>query len=171
MLGPIFLPARVSAACMTPRTRTGGKVLYLKLAPESKSLGRLWPSENQNRKKSVSQKSEQSEESEGFYFLPTPLTTPLTTPLLTFRLWSSKNQTVGVGSRRGRINQSQCMFPHFAIGSVLPLQLATSTTQFSLYCKRRIRKRNQNAVFTRLWLRHQWKPALDGSASSNCRLD
>ena len=44
--------------------------------------------------------------------------TPLTTPSLTFRSWSSENQIVGVGSRSGRINQSQCTFPRFVIGLV-----------------------------------------------------
>ena len=34
---------------------------------------------------------------------------------------------VGVGSRSGRINQSQCKFPSFAIGLVLLLLLATKT--------------------------------------------
>ena len=55
------------------------------------------------------------EESERFHFLPTPLTTPS----LTFRLWSSENQIVGVGSRSGRISQSECTFPRFVIGLVL----------------------------------------------------
>ena len=35
---------------------------------------------------------------------------------------------VGVGSRNGRINQSQCTFPSFVIGLVLLLLLATPTT-------------------------------------------
>ena len=39
----------------------------------------------------------------------------LTTPSLTFRLWSSENQIVGVGSRSGRRNQSQCIFPRFVV--------------------------------------------------------
>ena len=47
-----------------------------------------------------------------FPFLPISLTTPS----LTFRLWSSENRIVGVGSRNGRINQSQCSFPRFVIG-------------------------------------------------------
>ena len=38
----------------------------------------------------------------------------------TFRsVGSSENRIVGVGSRSGRINQSQCTFPRFMIGLVL----------------------------------------------------
>ena len=89
----------------------------------------------------ISATESESEESERFHFLPTPLTTPS----LTFRLWSSENQIVGVGSRSGRINQSQCTFPRFVrIGLVFPLLHATPTNQFSLDSQR-----NQNAVFSR----------------------
>ena len=70
----------------------------------------------------------ESEESERFHFLPTPFTTPS----LAFRLWSSENHIVGVGSRSGRIDQSQCTFPHFVIGLVLQLPLLTPTIWFSL---------------------------------------
>ena len=69
-----------------------------------------------------------------FPFLPTPLTT-LSLP---FRLWSSKNQIVGVGSRSGRINQSQCTFPRFVIGLVLLFLLPTPTIWFSLDHKRNV---------------------------------
>ena len=67
----------------------------------------------------------ESEESESFHFLPTPLTTLL----LMFRLWSSENQIVGVGvgSRSGRISQSEYTFPCFVIGLVLLLLLLTLT--------------------------------------------
>jgi len=37
-------------------------------------------------------------------------------------------QIVGDGSRSGRIHQSQCSFPRFGIGLVLPLLSATSNT-------------------------------------------
>ena len=47
--------------------------------------------------------------------------TLLLTPSLTFRLCTSENQIVGVGSRNGRIIQLQCTFPHFVIGFVLLL--------------------------------------------------
>ena len=47
-----------------------------------------------------------------------------------FCLWPSENQIVQVGSGSGRINQSHCKFPHFVIGSVLPLLLAIPKTQF-----------------------------------------
>ena len=63
----------------------------------------------------ISATESESEESERFHFLPTPLTTPS----LTFRLWSSENQIVGVGSRGRRISQSECKFPRFVIGLVL----------------------------------------------------
>ena len=69
-----------------------------------------------------------------FSFLPTPLTTPS----LAFRLWSSENQIIIVGSRSGRINQSQCTFPRFVIGVVLPLLLPTPTIWFSLNHKRNV---------------------------------
>ena len=52
-----------------------------------------------------------------FSFLPTSLMTPS----LTFRLWSSENQIVGVGSRNGRINQSQCTLPRLEIGTLFSL--------------------------------------------------
>ena len=69
-----------------------------------------------------------------FPFLPTPLTTST----LTFRLWSIKNHTVGVGSRSGRINQSQCTLQRFVIGVVLPLLLPTPTICFSLDHERNV---------------------------------
>ena len=69
-----------------------------------------------------------------FPFLPTPLMTPS----LTFRLRSSENQIVGVGSRSGRINRSQCTFPRFVIGLVLLLLLPTPTIWFSLDHKRNV---------------------------------
>ena len=69
-----------------------------------------------------------------FPFLPTLLMTPS----LMFRLKSSESQIVGVRSRRGRINQSQCTFPHFVIGLVLPLLLPTPTIWFSLDHKRNV---------------------------------
>ena len=45
---------------------------------------------------------------------------------------------VGVGSRRGRISQSDCTFPLFVIGLVLLLLLATPTIWFSLDHKRNV---------------------------------
>ena len=56
-----------------------------------------------------------------FPFLPTALTTLS----LTFRLWSSENQIVGVGSRSRRINQPQCMFPCFGLVPLLLLPTPT----------------------------------------------
>ena len=76
----------------------------------------------------ISETESESKESGCFYFLPTLLTTPS----LTSRLWSSENQIVGVGSRSGRINQSQRTFPRVAIGLVLRLLLAPPTTHHKL---------------------------------------
>ena len=70
----------------------------------------------------------------------------LTTPSVTFRLWSSENQIVGVGSRSGWINQSQCTFPRFVIGLVLLLLLPTLTIWFSLDHKRNV----SNGVVSRI---------------------
>ena len=67
-----------------------------------------------------------------FPFLPTPLTIPS----LTFRLSSGENPIVGVGSRSGRINQSQRTLLRFVIGLVLLLLLPTPTICFSLDHKR-----------------------------------
>ena len=52
----------------------------------------------------------ESEESERFHFLHFWLC------LWHRRLPSSENHIAGVGSRNGRINQSQCLFPSFVIG-------------------------------------------------------
>ena len=60
------------------------------------------------------------------------LLTLLPTPSLTFRLRSSENHIVRVGSRSRRINQSQCMFPRFVIGLVLLPLLLTPTIWSSL---------------------------------------
>ena len=59
------------------------------------------------------------EESECFHLFPTPLTC---------RLRSCENRIIVVGSRSGRINQTQCAFPRFVIRLVLLLLLATLTT-------------------------------------------
>ena len=56
----------------------------------------------------------------------------LPTPSLTFRLGSSENQIVGVGSRSGRINQSQSTFPRLVVDLALLLLLPTPTIWFSL---------------------------------------
>ena len=58
--------------------------------------------------------------------------TPLTFPSLMFRLCCSENQIVGVESRSGGINKSQCTFPRFLIGLVLLLLLLTASIWFSL---------------------------------------
>ena len=79
-----------------------------------------------------------------FPFLPTPLTTPS----LTFRLWPSENQIVGVGRRSGRINQSQCSFPRFVIGLVFLHLLTTRTIWFSLDNKRNVSDGVVNGIGT-----------------------
>ena len=71
---------------------------------------------------------------------------------LTFRLWSSENQMVAVGSRRGRINQSKCTFPRFVIGLVLPLLLPILTIRFSLDHKRNVSDGVVSGIGTRFSL-------------------
>ena len=98
----------------------------------------------------ISATESESEESESFHSLPTPLTTLL----LTFRLWSGENQIVGVGSRSGRIRQSECTFPCFVIGLVLLLLLLTLTIWFSLDHKRNVSDRvvsGIGALFSPRW--------------------
>ena len=80
---------------------------------------------------------------------------PLTTPSLTFRLWSGENQIVGVGRRNGRINQSQCSFPRFVIGLVLPLLLPTWTIWFSLDHKRNVSEGVVSGIGTLFSLDHK----------------
>ena len=55
-----------------------------------------------------------------------------------FMILTSENQIAGVGSRSGRIHQSQCTFPRFVIDLVLPLLLSTPTIWFSLDHKRNV---------------------------------
>ena len=86
-----------------------------------------------------------------FPFLPTPLMTPS----LTFHLWSSENQIVGVRSRSGRINQSQCTFPRFVIGLVLLLLLPTLTIWFSLGHKRNVSDWIVSGIRTLFSLNHK----------------
>ena len=86
-----------------------------------------------------------------FPFLPTPLMTPS----LAFCLWCSENQIVGVGSRSSRINQSQCTFPCFVIGLVLPLLLPTPTTWFLLDHKQNVSNRVVSRIRTLFSLDHK----------------
>ena len=76
----------------------------------------------------------ESEESERFHFLPTPLTTPS----LTFRLSSSENQIVGVGSRSGRTKPITKRENVHCDWFILPLLLPTPTIWFSLDHKRNV---------------------------------
>ena len=99
----------------------------------------------------ISATESESEESERFHFLPTPLTTPS----LTFRLWSSENQIVGVGRRSGRISQSECTFSRFVIGLVLLLLLPTPTIWFSLDHKRNVSDGVVNGIATLFSLDHK----------------
>ena len=62
---------------------------------------------------------------------------------------------VGVGSRSGRISQSQCTFPRFEIGFVLLLLLATPTIWFSLDHKRNVSDRVVSGIGTLLSLDHK----------------
>ena len=68
----------------------------------------------------ISATESESEESERFHFFRLRLRLR--------RLRSGEEQIVGVGSRSGRIHQSQCTFPRFVIGLVHPLLLATPGT-------------------------------------------
>ena len=62
---------------------------------------------------------------------------------------------VGVGSRSGRISQSQCTFPRFEIGFVLLLLLATPTIWFSLDHKRNVSDGVVSGIGTLLSLDHK----------------
>ena len=70
----------------------------------------------------------------------------MTPPLRSAYDLTSENQIVGVGSTSRRMSQSQYSLKRLVIGLVLPLLLATPTTQFLLDRERRSRKSNQNAV-------------------------
>ena len=127
-----------------------------------------WKSKSGSRKRGQKRDGIGVRRMRTFPFLPTPLTTQS----LTFRLWSSENQIVG--SRSGRISQSQCTFPRFEIGFVLLLLLATPTIWFSLDHKRNVSDGVVSGIGTllslyrkvlhfwlrlRLRLRRYWKPA------------
>ena len=98
-----------------------------------------------------------------FPFLPTPLTTPS----LAFCLWSSENQIVRVGSRCGRTNQSQCTFPCFVIGLVLPLLLPTPTIWFLLDHKRNVSDGVVSRIRTLFSLDHKLYASDDNSDSDS----
>ena len=86
----------------------------------------------------------ESEESERFHFLSTPLMTPSLRSaydLVKTRLSEAKAEAEGKANHNA--------LSHASIMSVLPLLLATPTTYFSLDRKRWSRKWDQNAVFTR----------------------
>ena len=77
-----------------------------------------------------------------------------------FCLWSGENQIVrvGVGSRSGRISQSEYTFPCFVIGLVLLLLLLTLTIWFSLGHKQNVsdgveseRRSGIGALFSLRW--------------------
>ena len=94
---------------------------------------------------------------------PPPARTPMpTTPLLTFRLWSTENQIVGVGSRSGRINQS---FPRFVIGLVVLLLLPTPTIWFSLDHKRNVSDGVVSGIGTLFSLDHKLYTSDNDSSS------
>ena len=88
-----------------------------------RALMTLWKSKIRVVSAVISTMELESEESEHFHFL----STPITTLALTFCLWSSENQIVRVGNRVRRINQSQWTFPPFVIGEVLPLLHASDS--------------------------------------------
>ena len=63
---------------------------------------------------------------------------PLMTPSLTFRLWSSENQIVGVGSRSGRTKPITKRVNVHCDWFIVPLLLPTLTIWFSLDHKRNV---------------------------------
>ena len=63
---------------------------------------------------------------------------PLMTPSLTFRLWSSENQIVGVGSRSGRTKPITKRGNVHCDWFILPLLLPTPTIWFSLDHKQNV---------------------------------
>ena len=77
------------------------------------------------------------------------------TPSLTTRLWSCEKQIVGVGSKTGRLKQSQCTFPRFVIGLVLPLLLPTRTICISLDHKRIVSDEVVSRIRTMFSLHHK----------------
>ena len=85
-----------------------------------------------------------------FFFRPR-----LRLPSPTFRLCFSENQIVGVGSRSGRLKQSQCTFPRFVIGLVLPLLDPTPTICFSLDHKRIVSDGVVSGIRTMFSLHHK----------------
>ena len=60
-----------------------------------------------------------------------------------------------VGSRSGRINQSNCTFPRFVIGLVLPLLLPIPTIWFSLDHKRNVSNGVVSGIGTLFSLDHK----------------
>ena len=77
----------------------------------------------------------ESEESERFHFFRLRLRLCRLGP--SYDLVKT-TEIVGVGSRSGRVSQSECTFPRFAIGLVLLLLLPTPTILFSLDHKRNV---------------------------------
>ena len=64
-------------------------------------------------------------------------------------------QIVGVGSRSGRIHQSQCRFPCFVIGLDLVLPLLTPTIWFSLDHKLNVSAGLVSGIGTQFSLDHK----------------
>ena len=87
----------------------------------------------------------------------TPHRSPLSERLEQAR--SSENQIVGVGSRSGRISQSECTFPRFVIGLVLLLLLPTPTIWFSLDHKRNVSEGVVGGIGTLFSLDHKLYPS------------
>ena len=91
----------------------------------------------------ISALESESEESERFRLYSESAYDSFAYNLVKTRLLES-----GVRSRSARINQSQCLFPRFVIGLVLPLLLATPTALVSLDRKRRSHKGNIRTLFS-----------------------
>ena len=111
----------------------------------------------------ISATESESEESERFHFLPTPLTTPS----LTFRLWSSENQIVGVGSRSRRTKPITKRGNVHCDWFILPLLLPTPTIWFSLDHKRNVSDGIISGIGTLFSLDHKLYASDYGSDSDS----
>ena len=81
----------------------------------------------------------------------------LPTQSLTFRLGSSENQIVGVGSRSGRINQSQSTFLRFVVVLDLLLLLPSDNLVFTMDHKRNVSNGVVSGIRTLFSLDHKRK--------------
>ena len=110
-----------------------------------------WKSKSGSRKRSQKRDRIGVRRMRTFPFLPTPLTTQS----LTFRLWSSENQIVGVGSRSRRTKPITKRGNVHCDWFILPLLLPTPTIWFSLDHKRNVSDGVVSGIGTLLSLHHK----------------